>query len=248
MTSVKAALIDSREPEWVQQLSFGGAITAVTTLDYGDLLITTADGDLLAIERKTPGDLLNSIASNRLWNQLAGLVQRSRWAYLVITGEMRPSSAGKVVTEHGENGWEWDALQGALLKAQELGAMVINASAERDYEVVIMRLAARDRARTVRIEPVKVPAVVSEGEKILLSLPGIGLEKVGPLLEYASSAAWALQFLTDVETPGHLSGIGPGTKAAIRRALGLADGQEIAVVYGETGNPVNKNEGAEHGN
>ncbi len=248
MASVKAALIDSREPDWVQQLSFGGAITAVTPLDYGDLLVTTADGDLLAVERKTPGDLLNSIASNRLWNQLAGLVQRSRWAYLLVTGEMRPSSSGKVVTEHGENGWEWDALQGALLRAQELGAMVVQTGAERDYEVTVMRLAARDRAGTVRIEPVKIPTVVSEAEKILLSLPGIGLEKVGPLLQYAGSAAWAIQFLTDVETPGHLSGIGPGTKAAIRRALGLADGQELAVIYGETGMPVDENKGAESGN
>lgn len=238
MASITAVLIDSREPAWVQQLTFGGAMTAVTALDYGDLLITTASGDLLILERKTPGDLLNSIASNRLWNQLAGLVERSRWAYLVITGELRCSSAGKVVTERGENGWTWESLQGALLKAQELGVMIVHVGREEEFEAAVMRLAGRDRSGTVPIAPVKLAVTLTEPEKALTALPGIGLEKVGPVLEYCGSAAWALQFLTDLDTSERIPGIGPGTKAAIRRALGLREGQTLSVVYEETGNPV----------
>ena len=236
--SITAVLIDSREPAWVQQLTFGGAMTAITALDYGDLLITTASGDLLAVERKTASDLLSSIASNRLFNQIAGLVQRTRWAYLVITGELRCGSTGQVITEHGENGWTWESLQGALLKAQELGAMVIHVGADADYEATVMRLAGRDRSGTVPVAPVKVGVTLTEPEKALTALPGIGLEKVGPVLEYCGSAAWALQFLTDLDTSERIPGIGPGTKAAIRRALGLREGQTLSVVYEETGNPV----------
>lgn len=247
MSSIKAALIDSREPAWVQQLTFGGAMTAVTALDYGDLLITTASGDLLAVERKTASDLLSSIANNRLFCQIAGLVQRTRWAYLVITGELRCGSTGKVITEHGENGWTWDSLQGALLKAQELGAMVIHAGADTDYEPTIMRLAGRDRSATVRIEPVKAPIFLTEPERVLTAFPGIGLEKVKPILEYCGTAAWGLQFLTDLDPRERIPGIGPGTKAAIRRALGLREGQTLSVVYEETGNPVEVAQGESRG-
>ena len=93
-------LIDQREPAWVQGLSFGGIPVAVTLLEYGDVHVATDDGALLAIERKTPNDLLNSLRDDRLWVQLAGLRRLTPWAYLVITGQLHRSSDGHVVTEN----------------------------------------------------------------------------------------------------------------------------------------------------
>ncbi len=63
---IATVIIDSREPKWVQELSFGGVPTAVAQLDYGDLHVLCEDDCMLIIERKTPDDFLNSLRNERL--------------------------------------------------------------------------------------------------------------------------------------------------------------------------------------
>lgn len=53
--TLQALIIDSREPEDIQQLDFG-CPSVVTALECGDLWASCADGELLVIERKTPSD------------------------------------------------------------------------------------------------------------------------------------------------------------------------------------------------
>lgn len=233
--SITAAFVDSREPSWVQSLTFGSAMTAVTALDYGDLLATCDDGTLLAIERKTSDDLLGSLTDDRLWPQLAGIKAQTTWAYLVICGRLEPASNGYTLTERGETKWPWASVQGALLKAQELGIFVVHCASDQDYESTVIRLSARSHNDTVVITPAKAPKLLSEGEQILLALPGIGPEKVGAIFDYCGNTAWALQFLTNLDSVERVPGIGAGIKKKIRAALGLQPEQELAVVISETG-------------
>lgn len=233
--SITAVLIDQREPAWVQALTFGGAAKAITMLDHGDVLATTDDGALLAIERKTLSDLLNSIRDDRLWTQLAGIRAVSRWAYLMITGELLYSQNGKVITAHGESGWSWAAIQGALLQAQEMGVFVVMAAGDEDYEAAVMRLSARSHRQEMLVPPAREPRILSDTERVLTALPGVGLERVQALTEYAGSAAWAIQYLTDLEINDKVPGIGNGVKATVRRALGLKENQAMAVIMTENG-------------
>jgi len=227
--TIVAAMIDSREPEWVKKLALGGAQTIVTTLEHGDILITTDDGALIAVERKTASDFLASLKDERLWGQLAGIRAHTPWAYLVITGTLAPSG-GATMTEHGVNGWSWAAVQGALLKVQELGVFTVRCEGDTDFEAAVMRLASRERSADVVIKPLRTPAILSEAERILTSLPGVGLERVKDILAYTGRPCWALQFLTDPKCPGNIPGIGAQTKRHIRAALGLRDGEELSVV------------------
>lgn len=231
--SIIAAMIDSREPDWVQALTFGNAMTAVTLLDAGDLWATTDDGALLCVERKTADDLLSSLKDGRLWPQLVGLRQRSPWAYLVITGKLQPGADGHAVTDRGPTGWAWSAVQGALLQAQELGVYVVQAASDQDYEATVVRLSARSRKSELVIEPAKTARVLSDGEQILAALPGVGMERVGALLAYTSSPAWAIHWLCDGDSRERVPGIGAGTKTAVRRALGLPDDLTLAVICKE---------------
>lgn len=233
--AITAAIIDSREPEWVQRLTFGSAMIAHSQLDAGDLLATCDDGALLAIERKTPDDLLNSIRDERLWSQLAGLRKVTPWAYLMITGELRRGDDGNVWTDSRATGWSWAAVQGALLQAQEMGVMVVYAAGDDDYEPAILRLAARSHRAEILVPPVREPRILTEAERVLCALPGIGLERVQPIVEYASTPAWALTWLTQLESEERIPGVGLGTKRAIRKALGLKDDQELSVVCIENG-------------
>ena len=90
-------LVDTREPEWVRALSFGGAHVIPALIEAGDLLAMTASGTPILIERKTAGDLLASIKDGRLIAQAAVMRQMSEWAYLVITEPMYPGRFGQVL-------------------------------------------------------------------------------------------------------------------------------------------------------
>lgn len=233
--SIKAAMIDNREPAWVQALTFSGAMVAVTRLEHGDVLATTDDGALVAVERKTADDLLGSLKDGRLWTQLAGMRQQTAWAYLVVCGPLACSASGNVATQRGETGWSWASLQGALVKAQELGVIVVIAPDDKNFEPTVISLSARSHAQAEIIKPAKDGILLNEGEQILASLPGVGQERLSALLQYTSRPCWALSFLTHLGGGDKVDGIGKGTKQRIRQALRLADNEELSVIVTDTG-------------
>jgi ERCC4-type nuclease len=221
--SIVSVLCDAREPSWIKQLTFGGVPVVSTMLDAGDLLCATDDGCLLAIERKTSSDFLNTLRDNRLFPQLARLHEVSPWAYLIITGTLHSGPHDCTVTEERETGWSWASVAGALLTCQEIGVHVLQVASDMDFEPAIVRLTNRDRT-ALRIHPVRSTVPMSEAEGILSALPGIGPEKAGAVLSLYPTASHALSYLTcpdryweDDKVPG----VGDGIKRRVRKALGL---------------------------
>lgn len=223
---IKALLLDSREPAWVQNLKFDNAIKAVTALEYGDAMVTTDTGDLVLIERKAPGDLLNSIKDNRLFSQVAGMRQQTSWVYVVVTGILTATLSGKVAAEERVTGWEWNSVQGALLTVQDLGGKIIYCQSDKDYECTVIRLCNRERRKEYVLEPAAAPRIMSPGEIMLTALPGIGLERAQLLLrEFNNRPCDALAWLTwhrwHEEHP--IAGIGQGIKRGVRTALNIEE-------------------------
>jgi len=225
--TINAVMIDQREPEWIQRLQFGGAVTTVTLLEQGDLLVATEDA-LLCIERKTPDDLLASIQDGRLLHQAANLTNQTPWAYLIISGSMLCSQQGKVITQRGETGWSWGSVQGALLTVQELGVYVIQTGTEQDYERLVMSLSNRERGK-LPLGPARTPRFLSPGEAALASLPGIGIERLDVLIKTLGTPADALAWLTWLNDKDKIDGIGDGICHNVRRALGLQDHEYLLV-------------------
>lgn len=224
---LNAVIIDSREPQWIQELTFGNAPTSVQVLDQGDLLVA-CDDTLLCIERKTPDDLLSSIQDGRLLTQAAHLTDQTPWAYLIITGALLCSSQGKVITQRGETGWSWNSVQGALLSVQELGVFVIQTGSERDYEHAVVGLAKRPH-ESMPLPPARRPRFLSPGEEIIASLPGIGLERLNAVLELTKTPAEALAWLTWIGDKDHVPGVGYQTCQNVRKVLGLDDHEMMIV-------------------
>jgi ERCC4-type nuclease len=238
---LSAVLIDSREPPWVRQLSFGGAPVVTAPLEAGDLHAACDDGELLAVERKTPRDFLRALGDGRLFPELDALRRQSRWCYLVVTGELQPGANGRCWDAGRETGWRWNAVQGALLTCQEIGVGVAWCLGDLGYEPTVMHLADRTRA-TLRVPPPRETAVMDEREALLASLPGVGAVRARALLDYCGTPAWVLHFLTEGDAgltelerdetaaPTAVPGVGPGTKDRVRRLLGLPDDQVLAVI------------------
>jgi len=238
--AITAVMIDQREPEWVCNLKFGGAPTMVTLLEHGDLMITTDDGCVIGVERKTPDDFLNTLRDERLLPQLAGLAsERERyqvkvnptnnyWPYLVITGPFLVDGQGKIITDRGTTNWSFAAVQGAILSIQEMGIFVTHAANDADYEATVLRIGRRDRKPEMLLLPPRPPNVLGGQAAFLAGLPGVGLERVLSIMQWsANNPAHALVGLTDlaIEAP-----VGPALRKNIRRFLGLKDGETIELV------------------
>lgn len=234
--TITMIMVDSREPSWVHDLKFGGAMKMVTALDYGDAWATANNGDMICIERKAPNDLLGSIKDNRLFNQIAGIRAKTPWAYLVVTGVLTATVQGKVIADERVSGWDWNSVQGALVTVQEMGVRVVYCQSDNDYEATICRLCSRDRKPEFIIEPLAQPKFMSPGEIMLTALPGIGLERAQTLLrEFDNRPCDALAWLTwhrwHEDHP--IAGIGQGIKRGVRAALGLSEELVIDLVPDE---------------
>lgn len=241
MSTAAAVLVDSREPEWVKNLVFGNADKFVMQLDSGDIDLVTTTGHRLVIERKTPDDFLGSLKDERLMVQIARLSElrnETTWSYLVITGKFDHDQNGRVITERGVTGWNYDAVQGALLTIQELGVFVLFCQGDQDFEDCIMRLASRSRKPVMNILPARVPNVLGPGAGLLAALPGIGSEKVMEILRWAGNIpAHALCGLTDLEIKAPLA---DNYRKKIRSVLGLQDREILDVWSNERGDMTMK--------
>lgn len=245
---IEACLIDSREPTWIQHLTFGGVPTSVVMLETGDVQAITDDGHMLLIERKTPEDLLNTLRDERLFPQAARMSQIryeeqlggsvTTYPYLVITGDLR-NVHGKVATDdRGPTGWEWSAVQGALLSIQEMGVFVTFCNGDADFEDCVLRLGARARKEEIKLLPPRVPVILGPGSSFLAGLPGIGTERVTELMKWCENIpAHALAGITDLEIQAPIPA---GVRKRIRAMLGLRDKQIIDLWINGQGDEVFK--------
>lgn len=144
--------------------------------DDTDFVVTCENGDVLAVERKSPNDLLSSIADNRLFNQAAKMKEITPYAYVVVTGLIEPTHIGT-----NDRQWSYASVWGALLSVQEVGCHVVFCDGEDDFIPCIVRLSKRSRDE-MKIKPVRQMSVFGGQEATLATMPGIGFGKASKYL------------------------------------------------------------------
>lgn len=236
MSEITAIMIDAREPKWVKSLRFGEIPTMVTMLESGDIQAVTSDGFTLVIERKTMDDFLNTLREERLFPQVAKMLEVSRWSYLIITGIFQCNHDGKVITDRGVTGWNFAAVMGTILSIQEMGVFVIFANGDADYENTIIRLGKRSREPVMTIAPARTPNTLGPKATVLLSLPGIGIDRMQDILDWAgNNLGHALMGLTDmtIDAP-----VGLSVRRRIRDLFSLRDGETLMITPAPEAMPI----------
>lgn len=223
---IRSVVIDSREPEWIQNLGWYGANKTISCMDAGDLLVICDDGAGLLIERKTPTDFLGSLVSQRMLIQSALKLAPYRamgfWPYVMITGDFYITSHGKAAYDRGgqvvSSQVSFESVWGEILSIQELGVFVTFAKSSRDYEQAVLRLSNRNRGELKTIPPAKRRGQALGIEAgILASLPGIGEARALRICEQYKP----IDFLIELSLDRKPAGITGKTREKILASLGI---------------------------
>ncbi len=249
MSAILALKIDTLEADWILRwastppIILAGLLIANERLDTGDAKVFCADGITLNIERKTPSDFLSSIPNDHVFDQVNRMMQTRRddgeLPFLVITGEIlrNPQTGNCIIpgTRHGE-GWNWNAVQGALLSIQEAGVPVIFCAGDMDYADCLERLAKRNHSLMI-INPTREIIPLTPQERVLCAFDGIGPQSADEILKKSGgNLGWALDILTDMgDDLSKIPGVAKGRKQVIRKTLGLADNERLMVGLAQSG-------------
>lgn len=232
MTSTPAilsALAERPRPHDLLTLqSVGGAPVVDVPLDSlggAHLVVAAADGAMLAVVYLDLVGLFHAMRTQELLPRLATVKARWPWCYLVIGAVLAANADGKVRNrDGGSSGYGWNAVQGLLLAAQEMGVGVMQIPHADALAVTVEQLARRERGPR-RVAPLRETFFYTEAEQILMTFPGIGEKTADALLAHCGTLASALHALTDdgLDMPG----VGPETRVSARALLGLSDGQAL---------------------
>lgn len=229
MTKLTAALIDSREPDWVQRLKFRDVAPTVTTLHVGDAWLTTDAPYTVIVERKTAGDLVNSVIDGGLLNQAVRMAGESmfQWRYLVYT---QPEIRGEAVVLQGRpTQMKWRRVAGVLVDLQEMGIACVPIGADSEYGATLEWLATRNHG-DVQVRAHRRKGVMETPQEHFLSaLPGISGERARVLIEHCGGLDWVLDWLTDLNSEYKVPGVARKTKESVRILLGCADGNKLSI-------------------
>jgi len=116
-------LVDSREPQSIVDALSAVYGVHVSQLAAGDVNVPTPNG-LLAIERKTPSDLLSSIGDGRLFDQARAMIESVRFPLIVVHGSLLYNQDDLAVADGRDTQWRGVSVRAAIRAVQWAGCAV----------------------------------------------------------------------------------------------------------------------------
>lgn len=229
-------IIDSNEPDIIKySLPVDlGADAKIQPLDCGDIMLVE-DGKVMLIERKTAGDLLNSITNGRFVDQASRMVEVCKFPLVLCHGDLKCNKNGKVVADGRSTRFNWWSLKMALLSLQAGGVMYLQVRKGDLADAVkyLQKWLRKESHLVVQKRQAVSFLTPSKGQQILASLPGIGMEKAKVCMEYYGKAAYAIAELTCMEDEecSLPKGIARGIVGKTRDALGLEEKERLILCH-----------------
>ena len=155
-------------------------------------MLDTIQG-MAGIERKHNTDLLGSMASGRIVEQLDELTKAYALPILLIEGLITPSEEGKArIIQVADTGWNYYAIQNALLSFQMRGVFLVWTTSPLHTARMILSIEdylnkeSHDLHLT-RARPFSFDHEENRAEFLLMGLPGVGPDRAKILLEHFGS-------------------------------------------------------------
>ena len=177
-------LVDSREPQSIIDALSAVYSVHVSQLAAGDVNVPTPNG-LLAIERKTPSDLLSSISDGRLFDQARAMVESARFPLIVVHGSLLHNQDDFAVADGRDTRWRGVSVRAAIRAVQWAGCAIeivpsgqfVRAVSEAIQTASKERLPAR-ATRAITFETLD-PRV-----DFLAGIPGVGAKRAQSLIDW----------------------------------------------------------------
>lgn len=220
------------------------------TVTAGDINIPLDDGSVLAIERKTPEDFLQSIATRHIFDQIEVMAQNAKYSAVIITGYFQYTDKTDLVSLDGKvrEGWRGSSVRSAMNVIQYSGCALIfcpeNKYPEMVAEVYNTVNKPEQRQGVIKNRIITFPPVDSRIE-FLCQLPGIGITLADSILTFAGmmdnnadedgygTLASALHWITIlmlIDKDSRPKGWGQKTTMTIRKFFGLESDEYITML------------------
>lgn len=172
-------LVDVHEPgKIVQRL---GARAVIVPLDVGDYQFWSHEGWQVTVERKEIGNLLSSLSSGQLVDQLTRLVKAADIPILLTEGRIGVDEDNKVLVDgHWSSRWNFDSVANFLLSWQMRGVYLIQTHGWRDTAARLLSISEffakpehdshLQRQRLFSLAPTRNPKLA-----LVRCLPGIDI-------------------------------------------------------------------------
>lgn len=217
----------------------------------GDINIPMPTGDIIAIERKTVTDFLNSIPNRHLMHQVEVMHAHAKYVALVITGRMGISPDDKVIADRHETKWDGVSVR-SLIREIQLTPCIVEYCSEAEYSNRVLEIyrtiANNDNLPKTYKNRIKMFPPVDERVQFLAQLPGVSTDRATSLLNFAGmmegvqpdednntfgSLAQAIHYMTILSHFGkdaRPENWGAKTILTNRKFLGLASNQYIGIL------------------
>lgn len=212
MNQTVRVIVDDRE----RGAGVDTALAAMAGVELVEQRLPLGDYDvdgLLLVERKTVADFSLSIVDGRLFRQATRLAQAGTRACFIVEGSEAEPVEPKLSRE---------AIQGALVSISIVFGLPVLRSATPAESAHLMIYAARQARRAMssglRKSGYSPRGLRRKRLRILQSLPGIGSERAGRLLDKFGSVEDVM--CADAEELAEVEGIGEATARGIREILG----------------------------
>ena len=224
---------------------FGGiSVTA------GDINIPLDDGNVLAIERKTPTDFLNSISNGHIFHQIETMHAHAKFVSVIITGKLSYSPEDDtVIADRRNTEWKGVSVRAALREIQVSNCFVefcpmgeYPAMVEEVYKTCLS-ISSGKRGGNIKNRIVTFPPI-DERIQFLAQLPSVGLESAESILKWsammennsdedgygtiAHSLHW-ISIMSQIDKESRPKGWTGKRILTVRKFLGLASNQYINI-------------------
>jgi ERCC4-type nuclease len=166
-----------------------------TKVTAGDVNIPLEDGKILAIERKTPTDFLQSIASRHIFDQVEVMANHAKYSAVIITGTLAYTDKTDIVVADGvrtdsdnSKGWSGRSVRAALNVIQYSGCPVVFCPPNQYcnmIEEIYSTVSKPDTRQGITKRRIITFPPVDERVVFLCGFPGISVTLADRLLKFA---------------------------------------------------------------